>query len=149
MAQNTQKVGWIGMGRMGYAMAERVAKAGYDLTVWNRTRAKAEPLAQHEVHEVGGAVGRERVRERQHDHVVHGTLGQHLTLLDANGQQRRRRGGIHDFERVRLERDQHRGEVQGARARRQPLEHETVPAMHAVERAHGAHGAARSGRQAK
>ena len=47
MAQNTQKVGWIGMGRMGYAMAERVAKAGYDLTVWNRTRAKAEPLAQH------------------------------------------------------------------------------------------------------
>jgi 3-hydroxyisobutyrate dehydrogenase len=47
MAQNTQKVGWIGMGRMGYAMAERVAKAGYDLTVWNRTRAKAEPLAQY------------------------------------------------------------------------------------------------------
>ena len=47
MAQNTQKVGWIGMGRMGYAMAERVAKAGYDLTVWNRTRAKAEPLAAH------------------------------------------------------------------------------------------------------
>lgn len=47
MAQNTQKIGWIGMGRMGYAMAERVAKAGYDLTVWNRTRAKAEPLAQH------------------------------------------------------------------------------------------------------
>jgi 3-hydroxyisobutyrate dehydrogenase len=47
MAQNTQKIGWIGMGRMGYAMAERVAKAGYDLTVWNRTRAKAEPLAAH------------------------------------------------------------------------------------------------------
>jgi 3-hydroxyisobutyrate dehydrogenase len=46
MAQNTQKVGWIGMGRMGYAMAERVAKAGYDLTVWNRTRAKAEPLVE-------------------------------------------------------------------------------------------------------
>jgi 3-hydroxyisobutyrate dehydrogenase len=46
MAQNTQKIGWIGMGRMGYAMAERVAKAGYDLTVWNRTRAKAEPLAK-------------------------------------------------------------------------------------------------------
>ncbi len=47
MAQNTQKIGWIGMGRMGYAMAERVAKAGYDLTVWNRTRSKAEPLAAH------------------------------------------------------------------------------------------------------
>jgi 3-hydroxyisobutyrate dehydrogenase len=39
------KLGWIGIGRMGYAMAERLAKAGCDITVWNRTRAKAEPLA--------------------------------------------------------------------------------------------------------
>jgi 3-hydroxyisobutyrate dehydrogenase len=46
MAQNTQKVGWIGMGRMGFPMAERLLKAGYDVAVWNRTRAKAEPLAQ-------------------------------------------------------------------------------------------------------
>ena len=30
---------------MGYEMAERLAKGGADLTVWNRTRAKAEPLA--------------------------------------------------------------------------------------------------------
>ena len=45
MTQSTQKLGWIGIGRMGYAMAERLAKAGADLTVWNRTRAKAEPLA--------------------------------------------------------------------------------------------------------
>jgi 3-hydroxyisobutyrate dehydrogenase-like beta-hydroxyacid dehydrogenase len=29
---------------MGYAMAERLAKGGADVTVWNRTRAKAEPL---------------------------------------------------------------------------------------------------------
>ena len=41
------KVGWIGVGRMRYSMAERLAKAGYDLSVWNRTRAKAEPLAKH------------------------------------------------------------------------------------------------------
>jgi len=40
-------IGWIGIGRMGYAMAERLAKAGADLTVWNRTRAKALPLAAH------------------------------------------------------------------------------------------------------
>jgi 3-hydroxyisobutyrate dehydrogenase-like beta-hydroxyacid dehydrogenase len=32
---------------MGYAMAARLAKQGADLTVWNRTRAKAEPLAKH------------------------------------------------------------------------------------------------------
>ena len=43
---NRAKIGWIGIGRMGYAMAERLAKGGADVTVWNRTRAKAEPLAQ-------------------------------------------------------------------------------------------------------
>ena len=37
-------VGWIGTGRMGAAMARRLARAGADLTVWNRTRAKAEAL---------------------------------------------------------------------------------------------------------
>ena len=42
-----QKLGWIGAGRMGYAMAERLAKAGCDIAVWNRTKAKAEPLAKH------------------------------------------------------------------------------------------------------
>jgi 3-hydroxyisobutyrate dehydrogenase len=31
---------------MGYAMAERLAKSGCDISVWNRTRAKAEPLAK-------------------------------------------------------------------------------------------------------
>jgi 3-hydroxyisobutyrate dehydrogenase-like beta-hydroxyacid dehydrogenase len=39
------RIGWIGVGRMGHAMAGRLAKAGADLTVWNRTRSKAEPLA--------------------------------------------------------------------------------------------------------
>ena len=46
MVQNTQKIGWIGTGRMGYPMVERLIKAGYDVTIWNRTRAKAEPLAK-------------------------------------------------------------------------------------------------------
>lgn len=39
-------VGWIGTGRMGAAMAGRLARAGYDVTAWNRTRAKAEPLTE-------------------------------------------------------------------------------------------------------
>jgi 3-hydroxyisobutyrate dehydrogenase-like beta-hydroxyacid dehydrogenase len=39
-----QKLGWIGAGRMGYAMAERLAKGGCDIAVWNRTREKAQPL---------------------------------------------------------------------------------------------------------
>src|SRR5437588_6844440 len=51
MAASKQKIGWIGVGRMGSPMAERLLKAGYDLSVWNRTRAKAEPLAK-----VGGKV---------------------------------------------------------------------------------------------
>src|SRR5690242_17681988 len=42
----SQKIGWIGVGRMGYPMAERLAKAGCDVTVYNRTRAKAEPLTK-------------------------------------------------------------------------------------------------------
>jgi 3-hydroxyisobutyrate dehydrogenase len=42
-----QTLGWIGAGRMGYAMAERLAKGGCDIAVWNRTKAKAEPLAKH------------------------------------------------------------------------------------------------------
>ena len=39
------RVGWIGTGRMGFAMARRLAVAGVDVLAWNRTRAKAEPLA--------------------------------------------------------------------------------------------------------
>jgi 3-hydroxyisobutyrate dehydrogenase len=46
MADNKQKIGWIGMGRMGYPMAERLLKAGHDVSIWNRTRSKAEPLAK-------------------------------------------------------------------------------------------------------
>ncbi len=39
-------VGWIGAGRMGAAMAKRLAQAGEQVTVWNRTKSKAEPLAE-------------------------------------------------------------------------------------------------------
>ena len=46
MVENKQKIGWIGVGRMGLPMAERMLKAGYDLSIWNRTRSKAEPLAK-------------------------------------------------------------------------------------------------------
>ena len=40
------KIGWIGTGRMGYPMAERLAKAGCDVAAWNRTREKAAGLAK-------------------------------------------------------------------------------------------------------
>jgi 3-hydroxyisobutyrate dehydrogenase len=38
-------LGWIGLGRMGHAMAGRLARAGADIRGYNRTRAKAESLA--------------------------------------------------------------------------------------------------------
>ena len=53
----SQKLGWIGAGRMGYAMAERLAKGGCDIAVWNRTREKALPL------EKSGAKVVERLEE--------------------------------------------------------------------------------------
>jgi 3-hydroxyisobutyrate dehydrogenase len=40
------KLGWIGTGRMGSVLASRLLEHGCDLTVYNRTRAKAEPLAK-------------------------------------------------------------------------------------------------------
>lgn len=40
------RLGWIGTGRMGFDMARRLAGGGCDITVWNRTRAKAQPLAE-------------------------------------------------------------------------------------------------------
>jgi len=41
------KVGVAGIGRMGAAIAERLLKHGHEVTVWNRTRAKADALAVH------------------------------------------------------------------------------------------------------
>jgi len=43
---NGMRLGWIGAGRMGFALASRLLAAGHDVAVWNRTRAKAEPLAE-------------------------------------------------------------------------------------------------------
>ena len=41
-----ENVGFIGLGIMGYPMAENLLKASYSLTVFNRTRQKAEELGQ-------------------------------------------------------------------------------------------------------
>jgi 3-hydroxyisobutyrate dehydrogenase len=46
MSAALPRVGWIGTGRMGYALAGRLLDAGYDVAVYNRTRAKAEPLSE-------------------------------------------------------------------------------------------------------
>lgn len=40
------RVAFLGLGRMGVPMAAHVARAGHQLTVWNRTRGKAGPLVE-------------------------------------------------------------------------------------------------------
>ncbi|HTQ86540.1 MAG TPA: NAD(P)-dependent oxidoreductase [Candidatus Solibacter sp.] len=39
------RVGFIGLGLMGRPMSLNLLKAGFPVTVWNRTRARTEPLA--------------------------------------------------------------------------------------------------------
>jgi 3-hydroxyisobutyrate dehydrogenase len=46
MRKASHEIGWIGLGRMGEAMAARLVKAGHKLSVWNRTASKADPLAR-------------------------------------------------------------------------------------------------------
>lgn len=40
------KIGFIGLGQMGTAIAERLIKAGHELTVWNRSSGAAQALAE-------------------------------------------------------------------------------------------------------
>ena len=37
----TKRIGWIGLGRMGEAMAKRLVKAGHGVSVWNRKIGRA------------------------------------------------------------------------------------------------------------
>jgi 3-hydroxyisobutyrate dehydrogenase len=42
---DSTRVAFLGLGAMGFPMARNVLKAGFPLTVWNRTASRAEPLA--------------------------------------------------------------------------------------------------------
>ena len=42
----TKKIGFIGIGLMGLPMSKNIAKAGYNLKVFNRSKKKAEPLKE-------------------------------------------------------------------------------------------------------
>ena len=45
-----EKVALLGTGLMGFPMARNLCAAGVPLSVWNRTQAKADPLAEHGAH---------------------------------------------------------------------------------------------------
>ena len=60
-----KRVGFIGLGLMGSRMARNILKAGFPLTVWNRTREKMKPLLE------AGAEGADSPREvAERSHVV-------------------------------------------------------------------------------
>jgi 3-hydroxyisobutyrate dehydrogenase len=44
--ENGTRIGWVGTGRMGAALARRLLVAGHDVAVYNRTRSKAEALEE-------------------------------------------------------------------------------------------------------
>jgi 3-hydroxyisobutyrate dehydrogenase len=43
---HTEKLGYLGLGMMGFPMARRLVSAGHDLTVWNRSPGKSIPLVE-------------------------------------------------------------------------------------------------------
>jgi 3-hydroxyisobutyrate dehydrogenase len=45
-ADKTEKLGYLGLGMMGFPMTRRLLNAGYEVTVWNRSPAKAAALVE-------------------------------------------------------------------------------------------------------
>ncbi|MEV6562849.1 NAD(P)-dependent oxidoreductase [Nocardia sp. NPDC051756] len=69
----TRQVGFIGLGKMGAALAGRLLDAGYDVTVWSRTAAKADELLAR------GA----RLADRPEDAIATGTVFSMLSNEEA------------------------------------------------------------------
>ncbi len=42
----SERIGWMGLGALGFPMAVNLLESGYRLSVYNRTASKAEPLAE-------------------------------------------------------------------------------------------------------
>src|SRR5690348_9183046 len=45
MKESTAKIAFLGIGLMGSCMALNLLAAGHPITVWNRSKSKADPLA--------------------------------------------------------------------------------------------------------
>jgi 3-hydroxyisobutyrate dehydrogenase-like beta-hydroxyacid dehydrogenase len=80
MAESICRVGFVGLGRMGAAMARRVLRAGFQLAVYNRTRAKMQPLLD------AGAAGSASAAEAAAGaEIVVTSLMDDQSVLDATG----------------------------------------------------------------
>jgi 3-hydroxyisobutyrate dehydrogenase len=71
------QVGWLGTGRMGSMLVRRLLAAGLDVSVYNRTKAKAEPLA------ADGAKIVDRAADLARARVVFVMVGTSQNLMDA------------------------------------------------------------------
>ena len=71
------RLGWLGTGRMGTELARRLLAADCDVAVYNRTRAKAEPLAAY-----GAKIANSAAELADRD-IVFATVGTPQDLLDA------------------------------------------------------------------
>jgi 3-hydroxyisobutyrate dehydrogenase len=74
---STGQVGWLGTGRMGSVLIRRLLSSGMDVLVYNRTKAKAEPLAAE------GAKIADRASDLAQARVVFVMVGTSQNLLDA------------------------------------------------------------------
>lgn len=41
-----KKIGWVGTGVMGHAMVGHIIEAGYEVSIWNRTKSKTDDLVE-------------------------------------------------------------------------------------------------------
>jgi 3-hydroxyisobutyrate dehydrogenase len=71
------RLGWLGTGRMGVELVGRLLAAGCDVSVYNRTRARAQPLAAQ------GAKVVDSASDLAGCHIVFTTVGTSEDLLDA------------------------------------------------------------------
>jgi 3-hydroxyisobutyrate dehydrogenase len=71
------RLGWLGTGRMGIALIHRLLAAECDVSVYNRTKAKAEPLA------AAGAKVADTAADLGSADIVFVTVGGSQDLIDA------------------------------------------------------------------
>jgi 3-hydroxyisobutyrate dehydrogenase len=77
MVMTAVRIGFLGAGSMGARMARRLLDAGYALTVYNRTRDKTAPLAEH-----GATVAENPRRAAERADVVMSSLGDDTAVRD-------------------------------------------------------------------
>ena len=74
---NGARLGWLGTGRMGAELVRRLLMAGCDVAVYNRTRAKAEPLVKL------GATAADSIADLSSREIVFLALGTSDDLINA------------------------------------------------------------------